>query len=175
MADTTAQQSINESTYGGVVDSYAMQYGIPTDVLRGVVRKVSGFDSQFSGPNGKGIANLDFHADKTFDPMNVGSSLDFMAKYISGMYKTTGNWEAAAKTYPGYETQASPEIQYDAMGNATGGTESGAPSPSASGSYLDRFIAFMKASAWTITFVLVGAVLIFGSVWILVKTSGETK
>lgn len=182
MADNFNTPSVNEFAYGGVVDSYAAKYQIPSTVFRDIVRNVSGFDPTSQTPNGSGIANINV---KGFDSVNdVGASLDFMAKALTGIYNDVGDWSKVAAQYPGYKDKTpEPEMQYDAMGNATGATSApdysnNSTEKSSAGKYIwqytaDDFKALFSKYAYGSMIAIVGTILIIGSVWVLVKTSGE--
>jgi hypothetical protein len=168
-----ATASINESTYGGVADSYANRYGIPTNVFRDAIRNVSNFDPSFSSKDGNGIARLNVVGDSKWlpNPSDVGSSLDFAARLIASDYKSSGSWDKAVSSFMGLPEPV-----------GTGGEIFGDPiNKSANPKYVEKpgmfsdITTFLRDSAWTITFVIVGATLIIGSIWILVKTSGDTK
>lgn len=108
--------------------------------------------------------------------MSVDQSLDFAARYIADEYKTVGDWTKAAESFTGnLGTSNDSEMQYDAMGNATGTTAKTIYEPTSQGGILGSIVSFLKSSAFNIVLILIGAVLILGSVWILVKTSGDTK
>lgn len=182
MSNTT---SINESAYGGTVDSYAVRYGIPTDVFRDVIRQLSNFDpTQVNPKGGSGISNLQTTA-KTVDPMNVDASLNFTASYLSSLYKSIGTWNGATDSYLGTGSassdpsgqSANEEPQFDAMGNATGFKNGDSLPIKDNGGFVGNTISsvttFLKESAYTILFVLVGALLIAASLWVLIENSGK--
>lgn len=146
------QAQNNESTYGPIADSYAQKYGIPLDVFRNVIRSASGFDPNYSSGDGSGgIGNLDVKSIK--DPQsNVSGSLDYVGNLMSSLYKSTGSWTATEK-------MMSPDAGQQS-------TDSGPDN-----SWAGKVGGFFKSAGYTILISAVGALLILGSVWVILNSS----
>lgn len=155
-----------EQAYGPIADSYAQQYGIPTDIFRNVIRDVSGFNPQNVSGTGQGIANLNT-TPATVDPMNPGASLDFVAKYIASANKIYSDWNKAAQSFT--DPNMDPLTRNDGSAQDTKPADA-AP---ADNTWSGKIAAFFKQSAYTLLIVMIGLILIAGSVWILVQSSGK--
>lgn len=169
--------NFNEAAYGGIADSYAQKYGIPTEYFRSAIRSVSNFDPMYSGKNGDGIAGLSGKSGELVNVYNVGDSLDYAAQYIKGVYNETKDWDVAAENFAtGYSTA-------DAVAKANGKTPQSAEqaeteaerSGKAFWQYSsDDWKALIAKSAWSVLFVLIGIVLIVASVYVVVVKGSDT-
>jgi hypothetical protein len=144
-----------EYAYGPIVDSYAQKYNIPTDIFRSAIKERSGFDPQQTSATGRGIANLDFKGAE-----DIGTSLDFVGKYLDGVYKQTGDWDSALGDFLGTD-EASKAQQEEAQKVAD----------SQDDSWTGKAVEFLKKSAFTILIVMIGLVLILGSSWKIINSS----
>jgi chemotaxis protein histidine kinase CheA len=99
--------SANKEQIGQMLEAAAKKYGIPPDLLKAVAWQESTWNSKalsFDGQHGKGVMQIDdrFHQfAKTSDAFNPSKNIDYGAKYLSGLYKETGNWQSALKRYNG--------------------------------------------------------------------------
>lgn len=158
-----------EYQYGPIADSYAQKYGIPTDMFRQAIQGRSGFDPNYSGPNGQGIAGLSFTQPGSINPMDPGASMDKAAQIMSAMYKGGGggDWQTTVDTFLGNDAGTQTQAQSP---NAPDNSMLGKLKPS---SWLASFTEWAKNGAFTIVIVLIGLVLILGSVWMIIDAKSE--
>jgi hypothetical protein len=168
--------NFNEAAYGGIADSYAQKYGIPTEYFRSAIRSASNFDPLYTGKNGDGIAGLSGESSKYINPFSIGESLDVAAQYIKKTYEETKDWDVATQNYAtGYDTA-------DAKAKANGETlqsneekeADAARGEKAFWQYsADDWKALFAKSAWGLLFGLIGAVLVIASLYVVVVKSGD--
>jgi hypothetical protein len=167
------EASTNESAYGGIADSYAQKYGIPTDIFRDTIRAVSNFDPTFKSDKGSGIAGLSNSTNnKAIDPGYVGQSLDIAAQFVSKSYKDTGDWRAAAESFI---TGALPKSLAE-----NEAALSGEPKPEEKENdkafwrySMDDLKSFFTQSAWAMLFFIIGAVLILASLYVVIAKGSD--
>jgi hypothetical protein len=122
--------------------------------MRDAIKARSGFDPKQTSDIGKGIANLNLPGAD-----DIGTSLDFVGKYISGVYKQTGDWKSALGDFLGTD-EASKAQQQEAQKAAD----------SKDDSWTSKATAFLKKGAFTILIVMIGLVLILGSTWKIINS-----
>ncbi len=97
----------NKAQVGQMLDAAARKYGIPPNILKAVAWQESTWRPNarsFDGGHGKGVMQIDdrFHAfARTNDVFDPAKNIDYGAKYLSDLYKKTGDWNAALKRYNG--------------------------------------------------------------------------
>lgn len=97
----------SKAEIGKMLDAASEKYGIPPNILKAVAWQESGWRanaSSFDGGHGKGIMQIDdrFHEfARTQDVWDPAKNIDYGARYLAGLYKETGSWEAALKRYNG--------------------------------------------------------------------------
>lgn len=171
----------NAATYGGIVDSYANKYGIPTDIFRQVIGGSSGFDPTYNSSTGKGIANINVGSGVSgVNPFDIGQSLDIAAQYVSSAYNSTGSWGAAADEYLGANgansvPSTTPSASDTAISNAATDTGTSADTPGSKNILsltIDDIIAELKLSAYSASLFIIGILLIVATIWHVVSTNG---
>lgn len=172
MVSPTIGASINESTYGGVVDSYAAKYGIPLDVFRGVIRNTSNFDPNFKSSTGSGIAGLTNNSKFKINTSDIGTSLDIAGQYLRNSHQGQGDWEKAAQSFltgNESETLASNEEKLNEQ------KEPASSDDKAFWRYsMDDWKSFFSRSAWAIIFFITGVLLILASLYVVISKSGDS-
>lgn len=164
---TTIVSQANEYAYGPAVDTYAQKYGIPTDVFRGLIGGISGFDPSYKGNNGngRGIAGLGFSGTNPDmpNPDDVSSSLDFAGNMLSSLYKSSGSWDAATKMFTTGtpEETAAAQKAADADPNSLGNKIS------------DKITGYFKTTWTSLLIIAVGVILILGSTWIVINSGNK--
>jgi hypothetical protein len=165
-----------EMTFGGMADQYAKQYGIPTDIFRSAIRRVSDFDPGYSDDaNRKGIAGLSMSSNnKSLDPYDLDTSFKSAALLMKETYEKTKNWGLSEESFVSNE-EINPETirmikEREEIVDAAETERAGKPiweySP-------DDFKAYLVKSAWPILFIIVGAVLIIASLYVVIVKGGD--
>lgn len=196
MADQFANvfSSALQNQYGPTADKYAKQYGIPTDVFRGMINDISGFNPYKVNTDGTGgIASLDQGQLKSIDIYNPNSSLQVAAAGLSSLYKDEagGSWDKAVSMFKigrVYNPDGTPQApnstgdmpSYDAMGNPTGIDQATADANAIATKNPDTGKAFwqytsqdwkdfFQNSIYGLLFGIIGVVFILGSIYMLFK------
>lgn len=173
----TSANTMNESAYGNIADSYATKYGVPTDIFRNAIRTKTNFDPTFSGSVGKGIAGLNVDPNaKSINAFDVGQSLDIAARYLSSIYKETNSWDTATQDFV-------TGIPYEKGQGQTGGASGdwlNVPQDAQAASdksiwrwSLDDFKAWFKSYTWAALFFTVGVLVILASIYVLIVKGGD--
>lgn len=182
--------AVYEKQYGPVADKYASKYGIPTDIFRGVISSVSGFNPYKVNPDGSGgMAGLKQDGFKNLDIYNPSSSLEVAGAAIADLYKNeAGNsWERAAEMFKGKTVNVSDSGDMpmtDAMGNPTGQsvkeyeandktTANGDRSKPFWQYTSDDFKTFFQKSIYGLLLGIIGVVFIFGSIFMLFRAKSQ--
>lgn len=170
--------NFNEVAYGGIADSYANKYGIPTNVFRDVIRMSSNFDPFYTGTKGDGIAAIKLDSsNQNINPFDIGQSMDIVGKYMVDAYQSSKSWESAAGTFLYGESapqgnNATPDNVMPKDGSAIPEADK-ASSKSLWQYSADDWKALWIRSAWTILFTLIGILIIAASLYVLVTKGGD--
>lgn len=174
MADLYSMTT-NESAYGGIADSYAQKYGIPTSVFRDTIRQVSNFDPKYKSAKGQGIAGLtNKTGNKNLDPNLVGQSLDIAAQYIKQAYSESGDWLKASESFIGGDEEPKSLAENEAALNVSTKPQDESGDKAFWRYSSDDWKAFFSRSAWGMLFFVVGGVLIIASLYVVISKSGDS-
>lgn len=97
-----SKQQLNQQ-----IEAAAQKYGIPPDILKAIFYKESNWNPAARGDGGKsyGIGQVYTTAHPDYDvargQQDVSYQIDYSAKLLSGLYKSTGDWRTAVRKYNG--------------------------------------------------------------------------
>lgn len=171
----TSTNTMNESAYGNIADSYATKYGVPTDVFRNAIRSKTNFDPTFSGSVGKGIAGLNVDPNAaSINAFDVGQSLDIAARYLASIYQETKSWESASDAFiTGNEKPQTGGASGDWLNVPQDAATAAADSKSIWRWTLGDFKAWFKAYTWAALFFTIGVLVILASIYVLIVKGGD--
>lgn len=169
-----------EITYGGLADQYAKQFGVPTDIFRSAIRRVSDFNPAYTDDeNRKGIAGLFMGADnKKLDPYNMDTAFKSAALLMKETYDKTKNWGLAEESFVSNTEVDADTIKLQQTINGMVDEADAREKSSLAGKKiweysLDDFKNYLASSAWSILFIVIGFVLIIASLYVVVVKSGD--
>ncbi|MEW6284223.1 MAG: transglycosylase SLT domain-containing protein, partial [Candidatus Eremiobacterota bacterium] len=111
-ADPSAQipsygANASKQQIGEMLDAAARKYGIPPDILKAIAYKESRWNPGAVGDGGKsfGIGQIYTTAHPDYDVnrgrQDIAYQIDYMARFLSNLYKQTGDWRTAIRRYNG--------------------------------------------------------------------------
>lgn len=97
-----SKQQLNQQ-----IEAAAQKYGIPPDILKAIFYKESRWNPAARGDGGKsyGIGQVYTTAHPDYDiargQQDVSYQIEYSARLLSGLYKSTGDWRTAVRKYNG--------------------------------------------------------------------------
>lgn len=97
-----SKQQLNQQ-----IEAAAQKYGIPPDILKAIFYKESNWNPAARGDGGKsyGIGQVYTTAHPDYDiargQQDVSYQIDYSARLLAGLYKSTGDWRTAVRKYNG--------------------------------------------------------------------------
>jgi hypothetical protein len=104
---TTSSGKSGKGSVGSLLEAAAKKYNIPENILKAVAWQESGWNpkaSSFDGGHGKGVMQIDdrWHAfARTQAVWDPAKNIEYGAKLLAGLYKSSGSWSGALLHYNG--------------------------------------------------------------------------
>lgn len=97
----------NKQQTGQMLDEAAKKYGIPSDILKAIAWKESGWNPDARGDGGQSYGMMQIY--KSAHPdyneqegmRNPAYNIEYGAKFLKGLYDQYGSWESAIQHYNG--------------------------------------------------------------------------
>lgn len=139
----------NNSVYISGAEEY---YGIPSGLYASIIDAIGNTVNGVNASGGYGIAGITPEIASTYggNRLNVNQNIITGAKYLSALYKTTGNWNDAAKNYLSSVGVNSGNINFEFVptdnnvGKPTANKPASSPTPAANNAPINAEQSILK-------------------------------